>query len=350
MLGMKRSTGRHLVWILLAACLCAATPTAALAQRKKAGKGKLSDKAPEKPQDYSSRNFLLHSDLSPKEAHELLTRLETMLGLISTYWQRPSRGIIECYVAKDLDKWPAGSLRPEGRAKIAEGAGITLTQVISVGDQFKAKAVVYATADHGTPQHEAVHAYCGQAFGRTGPTWYSEGMAEMGQYWRKSDKRVQIGEYVLEYLQKSEPKSLREIVERNQFTGDSWQNYSWRWALCHLLANNPNYASRFRPLGMGLLTEQPVSFELTYGAMANEISFEYIFFIDHLENGLRADLCAWDWKKKFTPLKNTSKTLAARCRGTRMATDRADGGQGARLRSVDQWQVENVQVGEDDRR
>src|SRR5690606_26900406 len=88
-------------------------------------------------------------------------------------------------------------------------------------------------------------------------------------------------------------------------------NYAWRWALCHLLANNPNYADRFRPLGLGLLQEQPVSFELTYGAMANEISFEYLFFLEHIEQGLRADLIGWDWSKKFVPLKTSQKAAAS---------------------------------------
>ena len=62
---------------------------------------------------------------------------------------------------------------------------------------------------------------------------------------------------------------------------------------------------RFRPLGLGFLGEQKVSFEETYGAMAAEISFEYLFFVAHLEQGYRVDLCSWDWKKKFKPLAGT---------------------------------------------
>src|SRR5699024_8109807 len=59
--------------------------------------------------DYQSQHFVVHTDLSSHDAHELLERLETMLALISQYWGRPSAGVIECYVVKDLDKWPAGS-------------------------------------------------------------------------------------------------------------------------------------------------------------------------------------------------------------------------------------------------
>jgi hypothetical protein len=259
---------------------------------------------------YTSRNFLVHTDLTADQAKELLARLETMLGLISKYWGRPPSGIIEMYVVGELRKWPLGVMEPEGRASVERGGGLTISQTISRGDAFIAKAVVYAVADRGTPQHEAVHAYCAQAFGRTGPVWYSEGMAEMGQYWQTDNASVNADELVIKYLRNSEVKSLNEIVNGVEWTGDSWQNYAWRWALCHLLANNPNYAQRFRPLGLGILTNQEVSFEKSYGDMAKEISFEYRQFIEHLERGLRIDLCGWDWKAKFKPVKTSAITTA----------------------------------------
>lgn len=275
------------------------------------------DAAAGKPTDYTSPHFLIHTDLSAAEAKELLTRLENMLGLISAYWGKPPAGIIECYIVDDLTNWPEGSIPSEqGRAKIASGAGVTITQRLSQGKRFVAKAVVYASADRNTPQHEAVHAYCGQTFGETGPVWYSEGMAEMGSFWKKGETAVNCHEEIVQYLRRAEPKSLNAIVNGEEFTGDSWQNYAWRWALCHLLANNPNYADRFRPLGLGLLTNQPVSFEQVYGSMATEICFEYLFFLKHFDIGYRADLCAWDWKKKFKPLRTgTITTTVAAGRG-----------------------------------
>ncbi len=264
------------------------------------------------PADFRSRHFLLHTDMNPGEANELLGRLEKMLSLISDYWGRPPSGVIECYVVRDLNKWPAAVLAPAGRAKIAQGAGITLGTTMTRGSQFRSKSVVYAVPTRGVPQHEAVHAYCIQSFGTTGPTWYAEGMAEMGQYWRDGDASVRAREEVIRYLRSSPPKPLREIVEGGQVTGDSWQNYAWRWALCHLLAHNPNYAARFRPLGLGLLTRQEISFEQVYGAMAREVSFEYRFFLEHVEQGYRADLCSWDWSREFRPLTTTNRTVAAR--------------------------------------
>lgn len=277
-------------------------PAAAQAQSTSGSTGTRPDGKFEtaKVADYRSQHFFIHTDLAPKEAKELLTRLETMLGLISRYWQRPPVGIIECYVVADLQNWNGIDIDPQGLASIRSGAGVTISRGVTLGEKFSVTSTVYAVADRGTPQHEAVHAYCGQSFGHTGPIWYSEGMAEMGQYWREDDKSVNAHEVVIKYIRESSPKSLNEIVNSDERTGDSWQNYAWRWALCHLLANNPNYASRFHPLGMSILTKKGgLTFETVYGDQAEEISFEYLFFLKHVETGFRADLVAFDWRRKF---------------------------------------------------
>lgn len=275
--------------------------------------------ATRKPTDFKSAHFLIHTDLKSKEAHALLDRLEVMLGLISRYWGQPAAGTIECYVVDDLAAWPDGALSPEGRAKIAENAGVTFVETATRnGKLLSAKALVFAkygadpaagggaAADRGTPQHEAVHAYCGQAFGRTGPLWYAEGMAEMGRYWRQGDTSVNCDAIVVDYLRSSRPQSVLDLVrgDRDSLTGDSWQNYAWRWALCHLLENNPNYTSRFRALGLAMLNgageRAPIRpFQDTFGAMLAEIDFEYRFFLAHLDRGYRVDLCSWDWNRKF---------------------------------------------------
>ncbi|MCY2963613.1 MAG: hypothetical protein NT069_08190 [Planctomycetota bacterium] len=276
---------------------------------------------------FTSNHFELHTDMTREEAVDLLERLEKMLGLISKYWGKPAVGVIDMYVVKDLSKWPAGSLNPEGLAHIEAGAGVTLGKTMTRGDEFISKATVYAVADRGTPQHEAVHAYCVHAFGRVGPVWYAEGMAEMGQYWRGDDRAVHAHRGVCEYLRRATPMSLNEIVNGTQKTGDSWQNYAWRWALCHLLANNPNYSPRFRPLGGSILSGQKTSFESVYGAMSEEIIFEYLLFLSHLEEGFRVDLCAWDWKSKFKALSDSATVKV-----------RVDAGRG--------WQASKVIVSE----
>ena len=198
--------------------------------------------------DYKSANFILHTDLSREDAEELLTKLETMLEIVSRYWGAPSRKTIECYVVVMPDNWPDDVLPPQAKAQVRQG-GITLAQGIRRGRQLDMTAVVYASAEFGTPLHEAVHAYCYQTFGVTGPTWYAEGMAEMGNYWVEGDSSVNCPEYVIEFLKQSPRPTIEQITDSDQNTGDGWRNYAWRWALCHFLVNNPNYQERFRVLG-----------------------------------------------------------------------------------------------------
>ncbi len=252
--------------------------------------------APSKPRDVRSAHFLIHTDVSDRDAQILLDTLETMIVLVSNYFGRPPAGVLECYVVRDLPQWPPGLIPPEGVAKISEPAGVALS--VRVGNV--AKSIVYACDQVGVVQHEAIHAYCTQTFGDTGPTWYAEGLAEMGHYWQKDRLEIELDPVVISHLKNSPPKKMLDIVAAGQITGDSWQAYAWRWALCHLLANNPNYAGRFKALGIALMTEQPgVSFETVYGPVAREISFEYDFFVRHLDNGYRPDLCAWQWGRKF---------------------------------------------------
>lgn len=308
--GRRSHFGRFLLIACLVVCPGMFDRSSAFAQRKN-----VDDDRPQPasvpPRDVRSRNFLVHTDLNDKDAEELLERLETMLALISKYWAQPNRKTIECYVVKDLNNWPPGSIAPVGLSSIQGKAGVTATRVRSLGRQFDAKSIVYAYANRGTPQHEAVHAYCGQTFGRTGPLWYAEGMAEMGAYWREGDASVNCGDYVVRYIHSSPPKTLNAIVNSKEVTGDSWQNYAWRWALCHLLANNPNYRDRFRPLGLAMLTGKRASFNSTYGSMADEISFEYLFFLKHFDIGYRADLVFWDWKAKFTSPRGARKLTSS---------------------------------------
>jgi hypothetical protein len=114
----------------------------------------------------------------------------------------------------------------------------------------------------------------------------------------------------MSYLQRTEPKKmLLEIAVPGRVDAGTWQDYAWRWALCHLLANNPNYANRFKPLAIALMEQREgVSFEAVYGPVAKQISFEYDLFLQTLDNGYRADLCAWQWNEKFVPLQGQRRT------------------------------------------
>ncbi len=257
------------------------------------------------PQTYTSAHFQVFTDLSEEKSNELLERLETMLKLVSGYWGKPLRKPIRMFVVDNFENWGVDDLSKmdaSGLASIRSGGGLTITRVQGYqnGPKIDADAIVYATSKHGTPQHEAVHAYCGITFGETGPVWYSEGMAEVGKYWKVGEKGVTTDPYVIQYLKSKEPKPLIEIVNNPlETTGDSWQNYAWRWTLCHLLGFNENYTQRFKPLGISLLAGNNSNFEKVYGAQAEEIEFEYKLFLKDMEPGYRCDLCSWDWKTRF---------------------------------------------------
>jgi len=253
----------------------------------------LSDE-PRKPRELRSDHFILYTDVSDRSANILLAKLETMFGLVSGYYGARPRGPIECYVVRDLTLWPKDRFEPSVIAKILEPAGVTRTTTLRANRLTK--AVVYSCDRHSVVQHEAVHAFCAQTFGSTGPVWYSEGMAEMGQYWKPGELAVNIDSVVINYLTNAKPKKLADIVKPGQITGDSWQAYAWRWALCHLLASNPNYSKRFKTLGLNMMAGKEDSFEAAYGKVAENISFEYDQFVKNFGNGYRVDLCSWEWK------------------------------------------------------
>ena len=234
-----------------------------------------------------------------------------MYGFLARYYRKKPRDIIECYVVSDLDNF-RGKLPPIGVSKIKEKAGVTASQqwAQSRGNRIKnkwTKSIVYSCDDHNVVQHEAVHAYCNMAFGTAGPTWYSEGMAEIGNYWAPEQQAIRIDPAVIAYLTTAEKKKMADIVAAGQITGDSWKAYAWRWALCHLLYTNPNYAKRFRELGINIMMEKKDSFDKAFGDVKEMISFEYDQFVANFDNGYRADLCVWQWTDSPQPLAKREK-------------------------------------------
>jgi hypothetical protein len=261
----------------------------------------LSDEPKKEPRLVRSAHFAFLTDVSDREAKIILDKLERMAGLLEKYFGRGPAGVIEGFVVRDLAAFPPGTLaEPEGVAKIRERAGICFNA--RLGNQRK--ATLYSCADHGVIQHECTHGFCHMTFGSTGPTWLAEGVAELGNYWKEGEQAVDIEPAVMGYLQQAQPKrGLLEIAVPGRVPSGTWQDYAWRWALCHMLANNPNYADRFKPLAIALMEERPgVSFESVYGPVAKEISFEYDQFLKTVGNGFRADLVAWPWKARCKPL------------------------------------------------
>jgi hypothetical protein len=189
--------------------------------------------------------------------------------------------------------------------------GMNVMRTAMDGRRYLAKSVVYADHRPEVIQHEVVHAYCHQTFGRIGPVWYSEGMAEMGHYWLEGSTAVHADAREIDYLRVSPPKTLAETLSPQQASGDSWQNYASRWAFCHFMANAPNYSSHFQAFGRDLLNGRQTSFQQRYGRVAHQLSFEYLFFLDHISPNYCVRRTAWQWKKEFATLR-TGGALSAK--------------------------------------
>ncbi len=273
----------------------------------------LSDE-PLPPRLIRSQHYAFMTDVSERQARIILDKLETMTLLLSKYFGQVPSGVVEGFIVRDLSGWPDGLLEePAGVAKIQDDAGICFNT--SLGNRYR--AVLYSCDDHGVIQHECTHGFCHLTFGSTGPTWLAEGMAEMGQYWKFDQPAVDINPVVLNYLRGSDPKRrLLEIAVPGRVDSGSWRDYAWRWALCHLLVNNPNYADRFKPLAIALMkNREGATFEAVYGPSGRQLAFEYALFLETMDNGYRVDLCAWQWNRKFSTLagrRRTQTKVAAR--------------------------------------
>jgi hypothetical protein len=261
----------------------------------------LSDEAPAQPRLVRSQHFAFMTDVSDREWGVISFKLERMVTALEKFLGRRMTGVVEGFVARDLARFPSGMIDDAyGIEKIRRGEGVCVNS--RLGTQRHAR--LYSCADHGVIQHECVHGLCHLTFGSTGPTWLAEGLAELGNYWRDGDATIELPAPVVGYLQNATPKrTLLEIAVPGRTEAGTWEDYAWRWALCHLLANNPNYAKRFVPLAIALMEERDgVSFESVYGPVAREISFEYDQFLATLGNGYRSDLTAWPWQAKFQRL------------------------------------------------
>ncbi len=266
----------------------------------------LSDDPPAQPRLVRSQHFAFMTDVSDREWAVISEKLERMVKALETFLGRKMTGVVEGFVAKELGKFPPGLIdEPFGVEKIRRGEGVCMNS--RLGNQRHAR--LYSCADHGVIQHECVHGICHLAFGSTGPTWLSEGLAELGNYWKEGDRAIDVPAPVMVTIQNATPKrKLLEIAIPGRTDSGTWQDYAWRWALCHLLANNPNYSKRFVPLAIALMEEQQgASFESVYGPVAKEISFEYDQFLNTVGNGYRSDLTAWPWNAKFQKLGSTSE-------------------------------------------
>ena len=309
----------------------------------------LSDK-PTTPRKVHSKYFTLHTDISPRSEKVLFEKLDNMVDIISTYYRKRPRGRIECYVVSVPQLWVGNPNIPKyGMYKILRREGVTMSASMTVRRVKQTKSIVYACDDHGIVQHEAVHAFCNQVFGSAGPVWYAEGMAEVANYWKPGKLALDIDPVVMDYLANNETHTLEYLLRPNQKTGDSWQAYAWRWALCQMLVQNPNYSRDFKKLGVELMLQgrEPgkISFDTYFANVRDHIEFEYNLFSKNFGNGYRIDLCAWDWEQKPRNLPDGSRaklTVDAQ-KGWQTTPILLEAGVSYDVAAQDEWKIGNDQ-------
>ncbi len=290
--------------------------------------------------DYRSQHVHLHTDLPAVAAEQLLAKLEQTIAVAASYWGRPSKKQIECYVVDRLENWPPESF-PQDHAYLVTKkiGGGTEAQQRSPGRQQQSIARVFAASRPGIAEHELTHAYCLQAFGTSGPDWYKEGMAELMSFYQAGNRAVTCRPEMIQLLQSSRHRTVAETVSREEFTNsilhsvkrqslvgraDSAENrrqqeqewnssddeiveiaresYCWSWAVCHFLYHHPDYQKRFRSLGRHYLDGAKTPIDGMFQSVMPELEFEFRQFIENLSAGYRVDLCRWNWHKSFTAL------------------------------------------------
>lgn len=303
------------------------------------------------PRTLRSEHFILHTDASDHQSKVLLAKLETMFGLVGDYYSRRPAVPIEVYVVEDLGRWERRKLPPAAMVKISQQTGVT----VITNSPRQSRAVVYSCNDDRIVQHESVHAFCVQAFGGLGPVWYAEGMAELGLYFNADAMGVQIDPVVAEFLKTSPPKTVAEIISQPQSTGDTWQQYAWRWAMCHFLSTNQNYRRRFKNLGVRMMTEPSLTdgssaakdsngaafFDATFARQRQELDFEFAHFLNHLDNGVHAAAMRiqWDRTPKSLQQQQVANQTIKSDRGWQVVGVATQAGQSLDIAIQGQWQT-----------
>ena len=288
------------------------------------------------PAVYETQSLVVHTDLPAAETKLMMRRLDAMIDRIAKYWKRPLRGQIQCYIVRDLDAWSSADFpHPRVKTVLRHIGGITISY--SKANDFQ--ATVYATCKPGVIEHEVVHAYCGQTFGRYGPDWYKEGMASVACHLTSKGTGLRCSPVVMDGIRKNPPLSVREITDAGKFTlplqklwkrlsdleiasderfvspsPEIWgasqdelmqrvaNSYRWSWALCYFLVNNDNYSGHFRTLGHHYMTGKDTRFEDFFRPVYRQLVFEFDLFVKNLNQGYSVELSRWNWKCLFSSL------------------------------------------------
>jgi hypothetical protein len=293
---------------------------------------------PVAPRDERSRHFLMRTDLSEQRTAILLEKLETMTELVGDYYGRQPSDPIQCVVASDLTTWNVAEFPERAVMKIRNGEGMTVYE--RIGRQQR--AVVFSAATDAVVQHESVHGFCFLVYGQTGPLWYAEGMAEVGRFWVPGSTGIFGDPAIIGYLRDAPPKPIEEIVRDAEVSGELWKPYAWRWLLCHMLVNNPNYSRDFRRFGIDLMAGKAVDFETEFAPVGRQLAFEFALLLEHVNAGLEAERIAWDWNTKSQPLPagRPVKVNVRADRGWQPAGVDVQAGNTYRFESTGQWNLD----------
>ena len=325
---------------------------------------------------YQDGRLILHTDLPPSAAHATLGKMKRTLRFVEKHWRRRLRGSLECYVAEDASRWPDQAFpHPLARVWIECIGGATVSEQAPASHAGRVKATLYASTRPGAAAHEIVHAYCCQTFGQSGPDWYNEGLATVVGFGGRDGQGVQCPLEVLATLRQESPQTVRQLVQHQPFTSAThdalaqmvagrgsargqvpiscWTSadaenltamrkaYDRSWSLCYLLLHDPNYQSQFRRLGTTYLTGHRPSYQQTFGAVHQELAFDYRAFMQHVDMGYRVDLCSWEWHKRFRPLEwngSRSRTIKA-ARGYQATGVEVVGGQRYHYAAQGNWSM-----------
>ena len=232
---------------------------------------------------FRSDHFELYTDLEPRDTIEVLDRIELVVSNLGVYWGQPLKGKIKCFVVSDLSVWPAELLSDaNGRAKIAERSGMIVAErMVKEGGAESFNPVVYTFADTEMPQRQVVRAFCWQTFGRCGPDWFAEGLAEVGAHWRK-EGGIHCPPWMVEYLRNNASVSPRAIIDSRHKANQAWETAAQRWGSCYMLANDPRYSQRFRQFGRDQLQGQPVDFAQRFPELGAQLDTDYQKFLSRL--------------------------------------------------------------------
>lgn len=318
------------------------------------------------PKTFRSSHFVVQTDLDAEATSQLLESLETTLLEVVRYWKSPLKNRIRCYIVDDLKNWEDVEFPNQYARTILSHIG-GATEFAPRKSKSK-HAVIYATSKPGIAEHEIVHAYCSETFGRCGPDWYKEGMAELAYFLSRGRNGISVSDKVLSVLKKHPARSIRHISGKNRFTAPittavirssskgikgttslAWrptddqmvrnakESYYWSWALCYFLSHHPSYEQRFYLLGQNLLAGRRISLAKSFLAVRDRLNFEFELFIKQIDQGYRVDLTAWDWdqtiRKDFA---SHGVTVAAR-RGYQAAGVRLQKGKSYHVQANGSW-------------